>query len=192
MIAEALAIASQRLGEHAAGVLGRLGGPLGHATRSVRDEGKTWRTQARAAARAPVPVGLRAVHPTWIEEALAALPARARTALARPIDPIDVWLARWVTAAIPPMSGHGELDAMLALPAPQLVLRLVALGGGGDELTALRAAGRALATHGQLALLAVTRRLPRPLGLVVERGPDDCRTAKHADDDSKQSKAGNR
>ena len=192
MIARALAIASERLGNHRAGVLARLGGPLGHATRAVRDDGKTQRTQARAAACAPVPLGLRAVHASWIEAALAALPARARHALAGASDPVDVWLARWATSAIPPMSGYGELDALLALPVAELVARLVAIGGGGEQLAALQAAGRALTSHDPLARMALARRLPRPLGLVVERGPDACKTAKHADDDSKQSKTGNR
>jgi hypothetical protein len=62
------------------------------------------RIRRMAIARAAVPEGMRGVHPSWIEAALAELPPRARSAVAAGgPDPVDVWLARWATAAIPPM-----------------------------------------------------------------------------------------
>jgi hypothetical protein len=87
-------------------VLARMGGPLGDAARaqaarrSDRAARLAWATTARAA----VPAGLRGAHPSWIEAGLAALPGRARAAVATGGgDAVDVWLARWATAAIPPM-----------------------------------------------------------------------------------------
>ncbi|HEX7843877.1 MAG TPA: hypothetical protein VF469_40660, partial [Kofleriaceae bacterium] len=64
-------------------VLARLGGPLGAAARA---EGtvlpdRATRIRRMAIARAAVPEGMRGVHPSWIEAALAELPPRARTAV---------------------------------------------------------------------------------------------------------------
>jgi len=57
-----------------------------------------------AGAHAPLPAGMRAVHPSWIEAALAELPPRARDVLASgPRDDVDVWLARWACAELPPL-----------------------------------------------------------------------------------------
>jgi hypothetical protein len=64
------------------------------------------------AARAPVPAGLRAVDPSWIEAALARLPPRARAAVAAGGgDPVDVWLARWACAELPPMPALRDVIA---------------------------------------------------------------------------------
>lgn len=112
VVAGALAIAAERLGRDASAVLSRLAGPLGHEARdalasiTALDPAARKRRCAELAtlARAPLPAGLRAVHPSWLEAALADMPARARTAVAAPgTDPVDVWLARWATAALPPM-----------------------------------------------------------------------------------------
>lgn len=120
MIAEALAVAAERLGDHEARVLARLGGPLGHAAREAAGAlaaldaapRKRRRTEIAVLARAPVPAGLRAVHVTWLEQALGELPARARTAVAAAsTDPIDVWLARWATAGLPPAMPADGRDA---------------------------------------------------------------------------------
>ena len=109
MIPEALAVVADRLGADASSVLARLGGPLGHATRAAAAELATLDRAARkrrlaeitVLVRAPVPAGLRHVHPSWLEHALEPLPARARTALAAPTtDPVDVWLARWASAEL--------------------------------------------------------------------------------------------
>jgi hypothetical protein len=87
-------------------VLARLAGPLGAAARaaSAGPPDRAARIRRMAIARAAVPEGMRGVHPSWIEAALADLPPRARTAVASGAgDSVDVWLARWATAAIPPM-----------------------------------------------------------------------------------------
>ncbi|HEY5943937.1 MAG TPA: hypothetical protein VIV40_00520, partial [Kofleriaceae bacterium] len=123
MIADALAVAVERLGDHAAGVLSRLGGQLGHNTREAHaalgklDAGARKRRRAAivVAARAPVPSALRVVHASWLEHTLGELPPRARDAVAAPsADPIDVWLARWATAALPPAVAASALAPPLA------------------------------------------------------------------------------
>ena len=76
---------------------------------------KQERARALAIARAPVPPGLRAIHPTWIEHALGGLPASARAAVAAGGGaPVDVWLARWATAQLPSMIVEPELAARVA------------------------------------------------------------------------------
>lgn len=87
-------------------VLARLAGALGDAARAACAGRPDRATRAgwAAAARAPVPAGLRGVHPSWIEAGLAGLPERARVAVAGGGgDEALTWLARWATASIPPM-----------------------------------------------------------------------------------------
>ena len=87
-------------------VLARLSGPLGGAARaaSAARPDRAARARWAAAARAPVPAGLRGVHPTWIEAGLAGLPDAAREAVAAGGGGAALtWLARWATASIPPM-----------------------------------------------------------------------------------------
>jgi len=87
-------------------VLAKLGGPLGEAARKAGAApiARATRIQWAAIARAAVPAGLRGAHPSWIEAGLAGLPARARAAVASGGgSEVDVWLARWATATIPPM-----------------------------------------------------------------------------------------
>lgn len=136
MIAEALAVAAYRLGDDRDAVLARLGGALGIEARArsqqLAPDSRRLRAEWGARARVPVPAGLRGVHATWIEAALAALPERARVVLAggpgdtetavktfdsapRPVPDmlaamttqvprgIDVWLARWATAELVPL-----------------------------------------------------------------------------------------
>ena len=136
MIAEALAVAAYRLGDDRDGVLERLGGALGRDARErsqqLSGDSRRQRAEWAARARVPVPAGLRGVHATWIEAALAELPERARVVLAggpgdvesavktfdsapRPVPDalalmttqvpkgIDVWLARWATAELVPL-----------------------------------------------------------------------------------------
>jgi hypothetical protein len=93
-------------------VLARLGGSIGDAARDAAaelaglpvDQRRMWRAKMMAAFRAPIPPGIRGVHPSWIEAGLVGLPPRAREALSNgaPTD-VDVWLARWACAEIPPM-----------------------------------------------------------------------------------------
>lgn len=131
-------------------VLARLAGPLGAAARA---EGagpldRAARIRRMAVARAAVPEGMRGVHPSWIEAALADLPPRARSAVASAGgDPVDVWLARWATAAIPPMPPISEarvtsIDSATRVDAGVLVRWLE--DAGADQLAlALGAAGPA-------------------------------------------------
>ncbi|HUJ62763.1 MAG TPA: hypothetical protein VLX92_29880 [Kofleriaceae bacterium] len=81
MIAHALALACDD-----PAVLARLGGPLGAEARAAARElaalPRGDRARLAAIARAPVPQGLRGAHGSWIEAALAELPARARAAVA--------------------------------------------------------------------------------------------------------------
>ncbi len=102
--------------------LARIGGRLGELARARRREldvlpaprRREVRAVALATAISPIPPGLRGVDPTWIEAALASTPPRARGAVAGAVhDPVDVWLARWVTATIPPMP---TVDAALVRP----------------------------------------------------------------------------
>jgi hypothetical protein len=214
LLRDVVAIAAERLGADAASVLSRLGGSHGHGSRATLPT-KTERSRVLAIARAPVPEGLRAIHPTWIEHALEQLPQRARTALSSARTPTDVWLARWACAELPPtMTAPFPLDAawLAQIGADQLAF---ALGGGArnavdrlgeplraaiarigrpprvgqlgphraaiervadlsldDALVLVRLGSRALAPHiaaNRLAQLQLTRALPRPLGIVVER-----------------------
>jgi hypothetical protein len=87
-------------------VLARLAGPLGEAARAAiaTHPDRATRAAWAAVSRAPVPAGLRGVHPSWIEAGLADLPDVARGAVAAGGgDPARTWLARWATASIPPM-----------------------------------------------------------------------------------------
>jgi hypothetical protein len=219
ILADALAVAAERLGGHAAGVLVRLAGPIGHAARDAAaelarlpaDARKQRRADSLARARTPVAPGLRAMHPSWIEAVLDELPARARGVLAEgATDATDVWLARWATAQFPTTTGSDDRDLLAwltgigadqfafalgeqagAIPAlAGAVVRIATpprLGGLGpqraaiarcrgvsldDALAFVRVACRALAPHfadAPLARLQLIRRLPRPIGIVVER-----------------------
>jgi hypothetical protein len=134
VIAHALAAAAHRLGGDRDRVLARLSGPLGMATRDLDGSSQRTRAEWAARARAPVPAGLRGVHPTWIEAALAELPERARAAIAGGAsEPADVWLARWATAGFVPLepvrAGPPTSPADLAaLPADDAMRWLAAIG----------------------------------------------------------------
>ena len=142
------------------------------------------RARALAIARSPVPVGLRAIHASWIEHGLEGLPPRARAAIASvPSTPTDVWLARWATAQLPSMIVEPALAARVAhhrafqlvdgiptAPLQALVEWLARLGRTGDELERVRAGARLLAPRlSELAARQLAVRLPRPVGLVVHR-----------------------
>jgi len=134
-------------------VLGRLGGALGHAACAAASRGldRSSRVRSAEAARAPLPAGLRGVHPSWIEAGLAGLPDRARAAVAAGGgSEVDVWLARWATATIP------ALPAATAprITTPDSVARVDATtltawleDAGADQLAlALGAAGQGAVT----------------------------------------------
>jgi len=131
-------------------VLARIAGPLGEAacTAYATASDRATRVRWAEAARAPVPAGLRGVHPSWIEAGLAGLPARARTAVASGGgDEVDTWLARWATASIPPMPA--VTAARVTSPGSITRVAAATLEGwladtGADQLAlALGAAGKA-------------------------------------------------
>lgn len=138
----------------------RIGGPIGLAMRAAlpgRRERAT-RLQWAAIGHAAVPAGLRGVHASWIEAGLVGLPERARAAVASSGgDPVDAWLARWATAAIPPMPASqpgpvtsvetairvdaATLDRWLTdVGADQLAFAL-GVAGGGAVVAAARVVG---------------------------------------------------
>jgi hypothetical protein len=126
VIAEVLALVAD------ADVLARIGGPHGEAAREAQRElarldekaSRVKRASWLAAARTPLPVGLRGIDASWIEGAIqklgtvpgfqSALAIRVRRVLADgPATPGDVWLANWVCAGFPPMP---PIDASIARP----------------------------------------------------------------------------
>jgi hypothetical protein len=155
-------------------VLARLGGGLGEAVRAAASEeaaaDRKQRVRWAMAARTPVPAGLRGVDASWLEAALAGLPARAREAVARGGGtPVDAWLARWATAAIPPMPAISEprvttIDSVSRVEgavivrwladvgADQLALAFAAAGGG-----ALTGAARVVGDRVRLAAVRITQ-----------------------------------
>lgn len=132
-------------------VLARVAGPLGVAARTAaqadrRSEVDRAFVRAAQVARTAVPAGLRGVHPSWVEAGLEGLPARARAAVAAGGgNAIDVWLARWATAAIAPMPAATagrvtSIDSVSRVDAATLVVWLE--DAGADQLAlALGAAG---------------------------------------------------
>jgi hypothetical protein len=183
LIGEAIAAAAHRLGADRDAVLARIGGPLGARARAVLAQhaaagGKALRAEHAAIARTPVPPGLRGVHPTWIEAALAELPPRARAAVAAGGgDPTDVWLARRATAGFvamrPVEPGPPRApDQLGMLAAPELAAWLERVGHA--HATATHAAtpvelgARIVARHVTAVVrIQIATRLPCPIGRVV-------------------------
>jgi hypothetical protein len=161
LLGEALALCAERLGADATGVLARLGGSVGDAARSAAGDLAALSTEQRrqrraeilALARSPLPQGLRAIHPTWLEAALESLPVRARTALSSPsTDPVDVYLARLATAALPPMptSARTPFEQLLVGESAAVLARVASIGA--DQLAF--ALGAPAAGHRLLAAAA--------------------------------------
>ncbi len=107
-------------------VLARIGGPLGEAAReharelAVLEEkaARAQRASWLAAARAPIPSGIRGIDASWIDPAIASIGASLATRARRvlfdgPATEGDVWLARWLCAAFPPMPA---IDDRIARP----------------------------------------------------------------------------
>ncbi len=134
-----------KLGADAAGVLARIGGDLGDEARAAfaaltkLDAGaqKAQRARWMAIARIAVPEGFRMIHPTWIEAALAELPATARDAVANlGTSPRDVWLARSAMAgfvAMPQARANVNVPSDLPALAPE-ALRAWLERAGADQL----------------------------------------------------------
>ena len=149
-------------------VLARLAAPLGAAARVAipAASDRAARVRWAAVARAPVPAGLRGVHPSWIEAGLAGLPARARAAVAAGGgDAVDTWLARWATASIPPMPAITaarvtSVDSATRVDAWTLESWLA--DTGADQLALVLGAGGAIAAATRIAgarLLAAAARI---------------------------------
>jgi hypothetical protein len=150
ILADALAAACDD-----AEVLACLGGPLGDAARAKAAELRRLPEAARKPARALAAArarstSVRGIHASWLEAALAPLPARARDDLARGAfdRPAGVWLARWAHAALAPLP-----DADLARPrTPAEILRVVDLvewlsNVGADQLAFAAGASRFVEPH---------------------------------------------
>lgn len=168
-------------------VLARLAGPLGDAARaaSAAPADRATRVRWAQAARTPVPSGLRGVHPSWIEAGLAGLPARARAAVASGGgDAVDAWLARWATAAIPPMPAITaarvtSLDAATQVDAAtlaawledtgadQLALALGAAGGGAVVAAARVVGARLVAAASRIGVAPRTGALGPPRAAIA-------------------------
>ncbi|MGN6104290.1 MAG: hypothetical protein ACTHU0_04235 [Kofleriaceae bacterium] len=172
MIGEALAAACRD-----PAVLARIGGPLGEAARAAagqlaqlpHGEQRARRARWAAAARAPVPAGIRGVHPSWIEDSLAGLPARARDDVARGGggDRAAVWLARWACAALPPLTAVDDHAAATSIEgvAWWSGARIAAwLASVGADQLAL-----AMAAAGPAALAAAVRAVGAPLDAAASR-----------------------
>ncbi len=154
-------------------VLARIGGVLGDAARSGLAHDQARRAQAIAAARAPVPPGLRGIDGSWIEAALAELPERARAALAEgPISEADVWLVRRACAHLVPLPATEPSLARPRVPGDVVRMSTSALRAwlveiGRDQLAF--ALGEHAAEIGAVLAPAIARieRAPR----IGELGP---------------------
>ena len=200
MAADALAVVAHRLGPDREAVLARIGGELGASARAAAaaiarlDAGaqKLERARAMATSRVLWPAGLRAIHPTWIEAALAELPTRARTAVANGEgDAIDIWLGRWALAGFVAMpSGHVDtvrVPADLPALAPEALrvwleragadqlARAVQLGGGVLEEPWFVAAAARIAVAPRLGQLGSDRAIVQRCSGVAD---DDVRLAR--------------
>jgi hypothetical protein len=189
VIAEALAAAvSSTEGASLAPVLARIGGPLGEQARELvrarsaaaEAERRPLRGRWIVAARAPLPPGMRAIHPSWIEAALSGVPGRARAVLSgsapatpSPLDgQIDVWLARWACASFPAMP---PVDDSLVRPrVPAEIARMSAAAAmawlaevGADQVAF--AVGDAVSQFGPQVIAAAGRITKAPR--VNELGP---------------------
>ncbi len=122
MIADALAVAAHRLGADRDGVLARLGGAIGEDVRAraatlaalPANESRRRRAEWSARVRVPVVAGLRGVHATWIEAALAELPERARVVLAGGSGDPASGLPRTFDSAPRPLPGGDPGTAEIA------------------------------------------------------------------------------
>jgi hypothetical protein len=204
MSGDALAVVAHRLGPDRDRVLARIGGELGAQARAAAavigklDAGaqKLARARVMATSRVLWPAGVRAIHPTWIEAALADLPARARTAVANGQgDAVDTWLGRWALAEFVAMPAvHTEIVRVPAdLPAlsPEALCawleragadqlaRALQLGGGTTDAAWLTAAAARIAVPPRLGQLGSDR-------AIVQR------CSKLADDDVRLVKIGAR
>lgn len=88
--------------------------------------GKRERAEWLVALRAPVPPGLRTVHPSWLSQ----LSPREKEAIDSPTTPANVWLARAALAHIPPMLPRLVTFDLIAIGRAQLAF---ALGRGPGE-----------------------------------------------------------
>jgi len=154
-------------------VLARIGGPIGEAARTAFDRLEAMSPEARkgkrrtwaAASRASIPPGLRGVDPSWIDAALDGVPPGARTAIASgATTEVEVWLARWACAAIPPMrpieatmSRPRELADAGRLAAPALHAWLEEIGADQLAFALGPHAANAATVFGERLLVAAAR-----------------------------------
>jgi len=186
MTGDAVAVVALRLGPDRERVLARIGGELGRQARAKADAiakldasaQKLERARVMATSRMIWPAGLRAIHPTWIEAALAELPAAARTAVANGQgDPIETWLGRWALAPFVAMPAAGveilRVPADLPGLAPEVLrawleragadqlARALQLGGGASEAAWFVAASARIAVAPRKGQLGSDRAILR-------------------------------
>ncbi len=170
----AIAAVAGKLGDEAERVLARIGGELGGQARAAfaalralePAAQKRQRAAWLASARMVVPEGFRLIHPTWIEAALAELPAAARDAVANlGGEPRDVWLARCAMAGFVAMPTRRVEVVQVAAELPALA---------PEQLQAWleRAGAEQLKRAAQIAGVDATPRSARAFGSdrdVIER-----------------------
>jgi len=149
----AIAAVVGKLGSDAVGVLARIGGDLGDEARAAiaamakldARAQQAQRARWMAIARIVVPEGFRMIHPTWIEAALAELPATARAAVANlGTSPRDVWLARSAMAgfvAMPPSRAKANVPSDLPALAPEALQAWLERAGADQLARAAQLAG---------------------------------------------------
>ena len=98
--------------------------------------GKRERAEWLVALRAPVPPGLRTVHPSWLEH----LTPREREAIDSPTTPANVWIARNALAHIPPMLPRVVTLDLIAIGRTQLAFALGRGPGEGSQRDAIKRA----------------------------------------------------
>jgi hypothetical protein len=132
---------------------------------------KRERAEWLVALRAPVPPGLRLVHPSW----LAHLTDEQRAAIDNPTTPTNVWLARAALAHIPPMLPSVVTHDLIAIGRAELAFALGrgpgegsrrdaikrAQGITGDDMGLARLGARTVRVTDRLAQLQLSRRYPK-------------------------------
>jgi hypothetical protein len=200
MSGDVLATVAHRLGADRDRVLARIGGELGAQARAAAtaigkldaSAQKLERARVMATSRVIWPAGLRAIHPTWIEAALADLPARARSAVANGQgDASDVWLGRWALAdfvAMPvaraevvrvpadlPALAPEALRAWLERAGADQLARALQLGGGASDAPWCVAAAARIAVSPRIGQLGADRAIVRRCAKIPD---DDLRLAR--------------
>ncbi len=118
---------------------------------------KRERAEWLVALRAPVPPGMRTVHPSWLEH----LTQREREAIDSPTTPLTVWLARSALAHIPPMLPRVVTFDLIALGRAHLAFALGQGPGEGSRRDAIKLAQGITMTDEGFARLGARKVAPQ-------------------------------